>query len=267
MAASHMLQLSGWDSNLLNLLAPQCIYNVPISCNTFCSTAHILSERVQIIKIYYHPMSAPLGPPPAGGDQDRGPGLIGMFWTECALAMIIVGLRFYARISIRNLGADDWMMLFTVVSSIRVLETSPTSRIDSLQFLFLVMTCFVTYYASIGGSRHLYYLTPEQTLQAVKWSWVAQPWGIFLFATGKASVAILVLRIMGKTSFRRSWVLYAVIISVFIVNSLGCIFTFVQCDPPRALWTPSIQGHCWNPDVQEHFNYFLSGTAYPSQLD
>ena len=61
-------------------------------------------------------MSAPLGPPPVGGDQNRGGALIGMFWTECALAIAILGLRFYARISMRNLGADDWTMLFTVVS-------------------------------------------------------------------------------------------------------------------------------------------------------
>ena len=212
-------------------------------------------------------MSAPLGPPPAGGDRDRGPGLVALFWTECALAMIIVGLRFYARISIRNLGADDWMMLFTVVSRIRVLEASPPTRIDSVQLLFLIMTCFVTYLASIGGCRHLYYLTPEQALQALKWSWISEPWGVQLFTTGKASVAILIIRIMGRTSLWRKWFLYAMIISVFIVNSLGCIFIFVQCDPPRALWTPSLPGHCWNPDVQEHFTFFLAGTIYPSQLD
>ena len=124
------------------------------------------------------------------------------------------------------------------------------------------MTCFVTYLASIGGSRHLYYLTAEQALKAVKWSWISQPWGIFLFATGNASVAILLLRIMGRTSFWRRLTMYGVIISVFITNSLGCIFTFVQCNPPRALWTSGLPAHCWNPHVQEHFNYFMAGTDY-----
>ena len=121
------------------------------------------------------------------------------------------------------------------------------------------MTCFVTYLTTIGGSRHIYYLTPEQTLEAVKWSWVSQPWGIFLFATGKASVAILVLRIMGPNTFWRKWILYTVIGSVFVVNSLGCIFTFAQCDPPRALWTPGLPARCWDPTVQTHFNFFLAG--------
>lgn len=116
------------------------------------------------------------------------------------------------------------------------------------------MTCFVTYLATIGGSRHLYYLTQEQTLLAVKWSWISQPWGIFLFATGKSSVAILILRIIGKTKTSRKWILYAAIVSIFIVNSLGCIFTFAQCDPPKALWTPGLPAHCWN--------FFLAGTKY-----
>ena len=211
-------------------------------------------------------MSAPLGPPPAGGDQDRGASLIAMFWTECILAIIILGLRLYARISMRNLGADDWMMLLTVVSQLLLLKTLLKNYVDCLQLLFLIMTCFVTYLASIGGSRHLYYLTPDQAMQTVKWSWISQPWGIFLFATGKTSVAILVLRIMGRTNFSRSWILYAVIVSVFIVNSLGCIFTFVQCDPPRALWTPDLPAHCWNPNVQEHYNYFLAGTESATLL-
>ena len=38
-----------------------------------------------------------------------------MFWTEAILCIMLVSLRFYARLAIRGLGADDWMMLFTVV--------------------------------------------------------------------------------------------------------------------------------------------------------
>ena len=136
----------------------------------------------------------------------------------------------------------------------------PHAELIPRKFLFLVMTCFVTYLASIGGARHVYYLSEEQTIEAVKWSWISQPWGIFLFATGKASVAILLLRIIGPNTLWRKWILYGVIASVFIVNSLGCIFTFVQCNPPRALWTPGLPAKCWNPNVQAHFNYFLAGT-------
>lgn len=62
-------------------------------------------------------MSSPMQAPP-DGDQNRGPALTAIFWTECAFAMAIMTLRLYARLKIRALGADDWMMLLTVVGSL-----------------------------------------------------------------------------------------------------------------------------------------------------
>lgn len=96
-------------------------------------------------------------------------------------------------------------------------------------------------------------------MEAVKWSWISQPWAIFLFATGKASVAILILRFMSRNTVWRRALLYFIIGTIFIINSLGCIFTFVQCDPPRALWNPTIKAKCWDPSVQQNYNYFLAG--------
>ena len=57
------------------------------------------------------PIQAPLG-----GDVDRGPALVALYWTESAVAILLIVFRFYARWTIRSLGKDDWMMLFTLVS-------------------------------------------------------------------------------------------------------------------------------------------------------
>ena len=56
-----------------------------------------------------------LGPPPPGGDVDQGPGLIGYFWVLSAASVTLLSARFYARISIRAVGWDDWLMFITVV--------------------------------------------------------------------------------------------------------------------------------------------------------
>jgi hypothetical protein len=88
---------------------------------------------------------------------------------------------------------------------------------------------------------------------------MSQPWGIFLFAPGKASIGFFILRIMGPNAKYRKWLLYFLIAMIFIVNSIGCIITLVQCDPPRALWTPGLPAKCWKPTVQLHYNYFLAG--------
>ncbi|KAF2964104.1 hypothetical protein GQX73_g9479 [Xylaria multiplex] len=176
---------------------------------------------------------------PLPPDVDRGPRLIAMFWSYTAIVLVVLTLRFYARFKIRAFGWDDWLMLLTVI-------------------LFVITTIFVTYLASIGGARHVFYLSPEQTISALKWSWVSQPWAIFLFATGKASVASLTLRFVGPNAFWVKFTLYFIIVTIFIVNSLGVIFTFVQCNPPRALWTPGLEASCWDPQVQTNFNYFLA---------
>lgn len=47
--------------------------------------------------------------------EDRGPSLVGTEWTECTIVILIVAFRFYARISIKALGIDDWLMLLAVV--------------------------------------------------------------------------------------------------------------------------------------------------------
>lgn len=52
--------------------------------------------------------------PPVGGDQNRGPQLMAMFWTETPVSMLLLSLRSYARVSIRGVGYDDWIMLATV---------------------------------------------------------------------------------------------------------------------------------------------------------
>ena len=60
-------------------------------------------------------MSQPVLPP--DGNRNRGPAVITIFWTECIIAGVFVALRFRARIMIRGIGIDDWIMLFTQVQS------------------------------------------------------------------------------------------------------------------------------------------------------
>jgi uncharacterized membrane protein YcaP (DUF421 family) len=54
--------------------------------------------------------------PPAGGYQDRGPQMIVIYWIEAAVAILVVCLRIWGRIVIRQVGIDDYVMVFTLVS-------------------------------------------------------------------------------------------------------------------------------------------------------
>ena len=60
-------------------------------------------------------MATLLPPSSSDGSQDRGPELLAVFWTECAVALAVMFLRVYARLMIKNVGLDDWVMFLTMV--------------------------------------------------------------------------------------------------------------------------------------------------------
>lgn len=52
---------------------------------------------------------------PPGGNQDRGPQAVAIFWAEAAIAIVVVALRIWGRLMIHQLGPDDYVMIFTLV--------------------------------------------------------------------------------------------------------------------------------------------------------
>ena len=52
---------------------------------------------------------------PPGGDVDRGPQLIALYWVESAVAILVVANRMWGRIMIHQTSYDDYVMLFTLV--------------------------------------------------------------------------------------------------------------------------------------------------------
>lgn len=60
------------------------------------------------------------GPPPRGGDRDRGALLLGVLWAQAGIATVIIFLRLYARFMIHTTGWDDWLMFLTLVQHSRL---------------------------------------------------------------------------------------------------------------------------------------------------
>ncbi|KJK82888.1 hypothetical protein H634G_02025 [Metarhizium anisopliae BRIP 53293] len=180
---------------------------------------------------------------PAGGDVDRGPSALILLWVTASIAIVIVALRILGRRMRKSLGWDDWTMLFTLA-------------------LYVAYAAILTRLIGIGGMRHLFYLSPEQRLQAGKWSWVSQPFVIMGFATGKISVGLLLLRVVWETAHWRKRLVIFAISSVFVITVINIIFTFAQCSPVEALWNPALiaqgKAKCWPPSVQTDFAIFLS---------
>lgn len=114
-----------------------------------------------------------------------------------------------------------------------------------------------TVYAGNGGSRHTYYLTPEQQLSAIKYNWIANVLIVIPLCTGKVSVALLIQRLLPPNSGKQKWFLW------FISGSLSLVIIFVvivilcQCRPIESLWNPTItDAKCWDAEVVGNWNLF-----------
>jgi hypothetical protein len=124
------------------------------------------------------------------------------------------------------------------------------------QFFQVTLAAFVTRYAMVGGTKHLYYLDPKTEMKEVlKWSYVFQCWGIFACTPAKLPVALLINRIMRPFRGWRFWVLVVAMGIMALVNTLDSIFTYVQCNPAKALWDKSItDAKCWDPTIQANIS-------------
>ena len=70
-------------------------------------------------------------------------------------------------------------------------------------------------------------------------------------ATGKISVAFLILRILAVTGIWKRRILHCAIYSVLLCATVNTILIFTQCIPTRALWMPSVAIHakCFSPTI------------------
>ena len=79
-------------------------------------------------------------------------------------------------------------------------------------------------------------------------------------ASGKISVAFLILRIMGKSEWGKAFFISGAMIGSFLFCTIAIVLTFVQCQPVTALWNPQLvvvgKAKCWSPQRQSDFSLF-----------
>ena len=190
-------------------------------------------------------------------DEDRGYTLLVVTWVECTISILLVTLRMFSRAKIiRKVGWDDWFMCISLVSN------KPTHSliriVNRLQLFTIAFSIWVTFYISFGGGRHVYYLTPTQVVPAAKASWIILSLAIVAIVTGKASVALLILRLMGPGIGKwRKRFLYTVSIAGFLFGGIAIAIIWSQCQPPRALWDPPA-GRCPVLEETNKFHIFVS---------
>ena len=128
-----------------------------------------------------------------------------------------------------------------------------------LQILAIVVAALATLNVSQGGARHLYQIPASNIMSVLKLSWVLQPFAIMALATAKVSVAFVMLRIIPRAKVWPRRFLYFSIVSTFLISASVSLITFMQCDPPRALWEFGDKGaKCWDPKILSNYAIFTA---------
>lgn len=89
-------------------------------------------------------------------------------------------------------------------------------------------------------------------------NWTSQIFGIIGVATGKISIAALLLSIMRDTgwTWQRIYLWTVPIVMTSCVAVSCSLLTFLQCRPPSRLWDPRVEGTCMSPEVMAGYGTF-----------
>ncbi|OTA82739.1 hypothetical protein M434DRAFT_37017 [Hypoxylon sp. CO27-5] len=180
----------------------------------------------------------------SNGLEDLGPAVLGVAWTFAGISMLIVSLRFYVRLGIvRKLTLDDYTTLLTLLFS-------------------LGNSVFLTISTSWGLGRHIetFSSEPLSAINAVKWVFLCELFGIMSPGFGRISFAILLLNLSPPSKARRRF-LWAVIWIQFVLDVGTVILIYAQCQPIDGFWNKSINAKCLPPYAQVYAGYLQSAVG------
>lgn len=128
-----------------------------------------------------------------------------------------------------------------------------------MQILLVVGAALITLQASVGGYRHVWYLSDDNIVEALKINFICRVIVYLSYASGKASIGAFILRLIRKRHKWQEWVVWTVIVITAVVNIVACILLFLQCSPVQVCWDPRIPGECWDIKIQIRFGIFVTG--------
>ncbi|KAG7007208.1 protein csx2 [Physcia stellaris] len=165
--------------------------------------------------------------PPPDGDRNRAAPLLIITWFPYGFALMSTFARVFVRLRSKRLGMDDYLMALATV-------------------LFTITCGLFTVIMTNGGARHLFYLNSTEVTLILKYAILANPFSIMASAFGKASVAVLMLRILQKSVYWQKWFIYTNLALYMAITVVYIILAFVQCS---ALWQKTPGTGCREPHV------------------
>ncbi|KAF2212238.1 hypothetical protein CERZMDRAFT_16897, partial [Cercospora zeae-maydis SCOH1-5] len=173
-----------------------------------------------------------------------GPLLVRVIWTLLAFSILIVALRFYAKIlKAKTLFIDDYLMLIAVA-------------------LAIVHAALIQIAVDAGLGRHIIHIPLGSLERTMKYGVLSLLPGYLSPMFGRLSFSCTILYLIDTDARMKSWPVYASIFMQVAVNVVGVIVFFSQCGSQvDTFWTLEKQLRfneiCWNPRIQTHYGYFM----------
>ncbi|KAM3069128.1 hypothetical protein ACMFMG_010653 [Clarireedia jacksonii] len=169
--------------------------------------------------------------------SNLGPAVVAVSWVFGALAIIVVGTRYYVRLRIvGRFTIDDWLIALVLI-------------------LALFNGIFYTLSVHHGLGRSLQTLTKTQVSNTKKWVYFGNIFSTLSAGFGRIAFAFLLLALLHPMWSKRRGLLWTVITLKFIVDILAVVVSFLQCRPMRGYWDKNINATCM-PVVVTRVTYF-----------
>ncbi|KAJ5114416.1 hypothetical protein NUU61_000175 [Penicillium alfredii] len=170
----------------------------------------------------------------------HGVSITAVSWIFGGIALGAVGARLYTRVvALRRSGWDDFFIALSLASA-------------------LVCSALVQVAVANGLGMHAADITdPNQLLRAFKYTVIAPNFSVVSTTTGKMSVTLFLLRLMGQSAtLARRWFLYILMTICVAWNTLAIIAIIGFCRPAEKIWNPKVPGSCFSLNFQ-----LIAGTS------
>ncbi|RAK99541.1 uncharacterized protein BO80DRAFT_323005, partial [Aspergillus ibericus CBS 121593] len=165
---------------------------------------------------------------------DKGTQITAVSWSFGSMAIIVVGIRLYTRLLLtRKAGWDDFFILLSLLSAIVCSGLAQTG-------------------VHYGLGKHMSDIpNAEWRIEAYKYTVIAPNFSMVSTTTGKLSVAVFLLRLMGQAATpAKRWFLYIFSLISIAWNVLAFVAIMGFCRPPEKIWRPEVPGSCFSVEFQ-----------------
>ncbi|PYH73051.1 uncharacterized protein BO88DRAFT_176241 [Aspergillus vadensis CBS 113365] len=188
--------------------------------------------------------------------DDKGPQITAVSWSFGSVAIIVVAIRLYTRLILtRKAGWDDFFIVLSLVGQpceILPQKIAANSGAAWMQLSAVVCSGLAQTGVHYGLGKHMADISNgEWKIEAFKYTVIAPNFSMVSTTTGKLSVAVFLLRLMGQTaSPAKRWFLYIFSVISIAWNVLAIVAIMGYCRPAEKIWRPEVPGSCFSLKFQ-----------------